>query len=305
MLGDGRLRANCDDGTERICIIRGKMKRRVWIRPNDILIVALRCFENGKADVVVKYTDDELSILVQLGEVSVHFMNRGLHLCEHDLQWETASWSGAENSDSDCSSDDDISSMEEEDDGSICFQNLVDVCKRCTLATGVCVFEEASEKKMNVKAKHSARRVNAKPVQVPIHALHHACQGRQNDRPQQQIQFGQRANQAPSRNRISVPSEVAGLVIGRAGKRLQEMEDQFGVCIQRLKQNGNCGRVSFEITSRQSLSAVSHCMQHIQRIVSNALPSSSTCISEPPDRKKLQLIPRVPNMTSEKEWPSL
>jgi translation initiation factor 1A len=39
MLGYDRLRVKCTDGNERLCRIRGKMKRRVWIRVNDVVLV--------------------------------------------------------------------------------------------------------------------------------------------------------------------------------------------------------------------------------------------------------------------------
>lgn len=59
MLGDGRLRALCFDNVERLCKIRGKMMRRVWIGAGDIILVGLRDFEDSKADVILKYTLDE------------------------------------------------------------------------------------------------------------------------------------------------------------------------------------------------------------------------------------------------------
>merc|ERR1711998_20549 len=32
MLGNGRLEAQCFDGVKRMCHIRGKMRKRVWVR---------------------------------------------------------------------------------------------------------------------------------------------------------------------------------------------------------------------------------------------------------------------------------
>ena len=31
MLGNGRLEAQCIDGTKRLCHIRGKMRKKVWV----------------------------------------------------------------------------------------------------------------------------------------------------------------------------------------------------------------------------------------------------------------------------------
>lgn len=76
MLGNGRLEALCFDGEKRLAHIRGKMRKKVrivslhsfacyltpnqvWINQGDIILLSLREFQDGKADVIVKYTPDE------------------------------------------------------------------------------------------------------------------------------------------------------------------------------------------------------------------------------------------------------
>ena len=39
MLGAERIMVKCQDGKERLCRVRGKLKRRVWIREGDIVLV--------------------------------------------------------------------------------------------------------------------------------------------------------------------------------------------------------------------------------------------------------------------------
>jgi translation initiation factor 1A len=39
LLGFDRIMVKCQDGPERLCRIRGKMKRRVWIREGDVVLV--------------------------------------------------------------------------------------------------------------------------------------------------------------------------------------------------------------------------------------------------------------------------
>lgn len=68
MLGNGRLLATCSDGAERLCIIRGSMRKREWVRVGDTVLVALRDFQDGKADIVFKYLDTEVHRLRTLGE---------------------------------------------------------------------------------------------------------------------------------------------------------------------------------------------------------------------------------------------
>jgi translation initiation factor 1A len=69
VLGNGRLQVRCYDGTPRMARIRGKMHKKVWINNNDTVLVALREFEDKKADVILKYNDDEVRRLRILKEL--------------------------------------------------------------------------------------------------------------------------------------------------------------------------------------------------------------------------------------------
>lgn len=68
MLGNGRVTAMCSDGVERLCKIRGSMRKREWVRVGDAVLVGLRDFQDAKADVIFKYTDAEVHRLRRLGE---------------------------------------------------------------------------------------------------------------------------------------------------------------------------------------------------------------------------------------------
>jgi translation initiation factor 1A len=70
MLGNGRLEALCfGDGKKRLCHIRGKLRKKVWINTADIILIGLRDFQDGKADVILKYTPDEARTLKSRGEI--------------------------------------------------------------------------------------------------------------------------------------------------------------------------------------------------------------------------------------------
>ncbi|KAI6191074.1 Eukaryotic translation initiation factor 4C [Aphelenchoides bicaudatus] len=69
MLGNGRLTAQCFDGKTRLCHIRGKLRKKVWINTGDIILVGLRGYQEGKADVILKYTTDEARILKNEGQL--------------------------------------------------------------------------------------------------------------------------------------------------------------------------------------------------------------------------------------------
>lgn len=68
MLGNGRLEAMCFDGSKRLCHIRGKLRKKVWINQSDIILVGLRDYQDAKADVILKYSADEARNLKSYGE---------------------------------------------------------------------------------------------------------------------------------------------------------------------------------------------------------------------------------------------
>ena len=58
MLGYDRLMVKCADGHERVCRIRGKMKRRVWIKVGDVVLVAPWDFQfETRGDILWRYTE--------------------------------------------------------------------------------------------------------------------------------------------------------------------------------------------------------------------------------------------------------
>jgi len=69
MLGNGRLEALCFDGETRLCHIRGKLRKKVWINTGDIILVGLRDFQDNKADVIMKYNVEEARSLKAYGEL--------------------------------------------------------------------------------------------------------------------------------------------------------------------------------------------------------------------------------------------
>mmetsp|Transcript_10737 Transcript_10737/g.28409 ORF Transcript_10737/g.28409 Transcript_10737/m.28409 type:complete len:143 (+) Transcript_10737:74-502(+) len=69
MLGNGRCECSCFDGTKRLCHIRGKMRKKVWVNQGDIVLVSLRDFQDEKGDIITKYTADEARNLKTYGEL--------------------------------------------------------------------------------------------------------------------------------------------------------------------------------------------------------------------------------------------
>ena len=69
MLGNGRLEALCFDGSKRLAHIRGKLRKKVWINQGDIILLSLRDYQDGKGDVILKYSADEARSLKAYGEL--------------------------------------------------------------------------------------------------------------------------------------------------------------------------------------------------------------------------------------------
>jgi len=64
MLGYDRLMVKCTDGHERVCRIRGKMKRKVWIKAGDVVLVDPWEFQRDiKGDILWRYTGSQVDWL--------------------------------------------------------------------------------------------------------------------------------------------------------------------------------------------------------------------------------------------------
>lgn len=54
--GSDQIKVACEDGKERMCRIPGKLRKRVWMRESDIVIIRLWDFQPSKADIIWRYT---------------------------------------------------------------------------------------------------------------------------------------------------------------------------------------------------------------------------------------------------------
>jgi len=67
LLWANKLRVRCMDGLVRLTRIPGKMKKRMWIREGDVLIIVPWSFQNEKADVIWKYSHHQVNWLERKG----------------------------------------------------------------------------------------------------------------------------------------------------------------------------------------------------------------------------------------------
>ena len=67
------LNVNCSDDKERIGVITGRLRKKVFCNKEDIVLVNLRDYQDSKCDIIWKYSDRETKRLVKEGEISSRF----------------------------------------------------------------------------------------------------------------------------------------------------------------------------------------------------------------------------------------
>jgi translation initiation factor 1A len=63
MLGANRVTVVCSDGKERQGRIPGKMQKQEWIRKDDLVIVDPWDWQDEKADIAYRYSNQEAKII--------------------------------------------------------------------------------------------------------------------------------------------------------------------------------------------------------------------------------------------------
>lgn len=63
LLGAARIRVMCEDSVPRMGRITGKMKKKMWIREGDLLVVRPWGFQEGKADILFRYSRTQAQYL--------------------------------------------------------------------------------------------------------------------------------------------------------------------------------------------------------------------------------------------------
>jgi translation initiation factor 1A len=70
LMGATQIKALCEDGKERMCRIPGKLRKRVWIKQNDILIIQLWEWQPDRADIVWRFWGTQVEHLKRRGLLS-------------------------------------------------------------------------------------------------------------------------------------------------------------------------------------------------------------------------------------------
>jgi translation initiation factor 1A len=66
MSGGSRLRATCEDGKTRMIRIGGKLKKRMWVRENDLILIKPWPIQGDqKADLIYRYLPTERNWVIK------------------------------------------------------------------------------------------------------------------------------------------------------------------------------------------------------------------------------------------------
>ena len=66
-LGAARMLVRCLDGKSRNCRVPGRLRRMLWLREGDVVLVEPWEFDNGKGDVIFKYNPAAIDWLKRKG----------------------------------------------------------------------------------------------------------------------------------------------------------------------------------------------------------------------------------------------
>ncbi len=66
-LGGNKMMVNCLDGKTRNCRVPGRLRRKLWLRPEDVVLIEPWELNNEKGDVVFKYRPNQVAWLRKKG----------------------------------------------------------------------------------------------------------------------------------------------------------------------------------------------------------------------------------------------
>lgn len=66
-LGGNKMLVICLDGKTRNCRVPGRLKRELWLRPGDVVIVEPWELDKNKGDIIFKYRPNQVEWLKEKG----------------------------------------------------------------------------------------------------------------------------------------------------------------------------------------------------------------------------------------------
>jgi len=68
-LGGNKMMVNCLDGKTRNCRVPGRLRRKLWLRPEDVVIIEPWELDKNRGDVIFKYRPNQIAWLKQNGHL--------------------------------------------------------------------------------------------------------------------------------------------------------------------------------------------------------------------------------------------
>ena len=65
--GGNKMKISCLDGKERNCRVPGRLKRRLWLRPGDVVIIEPWELDDSRGDILLKYKPNQIAWLRKNG----------------------------------------------------------------------------------------------------------------------------------------------------------------------------------------------------------------------------------------------
>ncbi|NCN87176.1 translation initiation factor eIF-1A [archaeon] len=67
--GGNKMQVNCVDGKERIGRVPGRLKRHLWLRPGDVIVIEPWELDDAKGDILLKYKPNQVAWLKNNGHL--------------------------------------------------------------------------------------------------------------------------------------------------------------------------------------------------------------------------------------------
>jgi translation initiation factor 1A len=68
-LGGNKMKVNCLDGKTRNSRVPGRLKRKLWLRPGDVVLIEPWEMDKDKGDVIFKYPSNQIEWLKRNGYI--------------------------------------------------------------------------------------------------------------------------------------------------------------------------------------------------------------------------------------------
>ena len=68
-LGGNKMMVNCLDGKSRNCRVPGRLKRALWLRPKNVVIVSPWELDKDRGDIIFKYKPNQVEWLKRQGHL--------------------------------------------------------------------------------------------------------------------------------------------------------------------------------------------------------------------------------------------